>query len=226
MKRIIVTFAAIALAVTTGIGLLAFKPAPVVADSSFNLVSGQVGLCLDVDAPLGIGNDRPNGTVVGMFYCTSNPNQQFRLGSNGEIKVFGNKCLSAGYNGQNMERAIIWQCDGGRAQKWTPTGNGELRSFNGRCLDIKDYSTSPGAPVQIYDCTGRKNQKWGKFVPSRSINLNFKLPASISEAIAAQSNGFIGNNGGALIGNSGGAFKIDGNTTANVSSIIANGSSK
>ncbi|MDF4005333.1 RICIN domain-containing protein [Luteibacter sp. PPL552] len=46
----------------------------------------------------------------------------------------------------------VAKADGLRFAIYSPTEN--------TCLDVKDYSTSPGAIVQTYQCTGTTNQLW------------------------------------------------------------------
>jgi len=49
-------------------------------------------------------------------------------------------------------------------------GSGQqiIGKASGRCLDLKDFGTADGTPVQLWDCLGAANQKWaasgGQFV--------------------------------------------------------------
>ncbi|WP_238782913.1 non-reducing end alpha-L-arabinofuranosidase family hydrolase [Streptomyces monomycini] len=40
-------------------------------------------------------------------------------------------------------------------------GTGEIKGVaSGRCIDIPDSATTDGAPAQLWDCSGRANQRW------------------------------------------------------------------
>lgn len=38
--------------------------------------------------------------------------------------------------------------------------NGVLRGLDGKCLDVQDGNTSPGASIQLWSCHGGSNQQW------------------------------------------------------------------
>ena len=63
--------------------------------------------------------------------------------------------------------------DGGRPSVYRPwlerqyqlpgpaaDGSVELRALSIRCLDVRDFDTSNGAAVQLWDCAGSPNQQW------------------------------------------------------------------
>lgn len=56
---------------------------------------------------------------------------------------------------------VLSNCDGRTGSQWTLTEAGELKNpQSGRCLDIVDPASGPGAPLQLWDCTGASTQKW------------------------------------------------------------------
>lgn len=72
------------------------------------------------------------------------------------------RCLDV-YDGRTTPGTTveIWDCHGATNQRWTPTGSGELRVFDGtKCLDAYDNQTAPGTKVEIWDCNGGANQQW------------------------------------------------------------------
>ncbi|MBI3400301.1 MAG: RICIN domain-containing protein [Acidobacteria bacterium] len=161
------------------------------APPAINIVSGLIGLCLNVDSPPGVASDRPEGTVVGTMFCTSNANQKFRLTTSGEIRVFTNKCLDdPGGRGGNGDRIVIRRCTGQRSQQWTPSTSGEVKSFNGRCLDIQDKWVLPGGAAILWDCNGGDSQKWGALLPGGAsasrFSLQGNLPDRISRIVSSQ----------------------------------------
>ena len=65
-------------------------------------------------------------------------------------------------NGTQLQ---LWDCSGVPWQHWVvepPANGGEeiLSAASGRCLDVTNGSTSPGARLEIYDCHGGSNQRW------------------------------------------------------------------
>jgi hypothetical protein len=58
-----------------------------------------------------------------------------------------------------------WACDqyaDYQCQQWAEipvSGGYEFQNvYSGRCLDVLDYRSDDGAPLQIWDCTGATNQ--------------------------------------------------------------------
>jgi hypothetical protein len=54
-------------------------------------------------------------------------------------------------------------CNGTGAQRFTLNSAGDLVNLQAnKCVDIKDWSSSDGAKLQLWDCAGIANQKWRK----------------------------------------------------------------
>jgi hypothetical protein len=107
-----------------------------------------------------------SGTGLGLWTPYAGEYTQRFKGVNGAIvHVASGKCIdeSAARNGATVYLA---PCHYRNNQKWTfgvpDTGPGYwLVSWqDGRCLDIRDYARTNGAPVQVWDCTNAWNQRW------------------------------------------------------------------
>jgi hypothetical protein len=64
-------------------------------------------------------------------------------------------------------------------------------SNTGKCLDVKDWSTSSGAKIQIWDCHSGKNQRWSTrdwygTVPLENVNSGKCIDYSTSKATIQQ----------------------------------------
>ncbi|MEV4316168.1 ricin-type beta-trefoil lectin domain protein [Actinocrispum sp. NPDC049592] len=119
-------------------------------------ITGLGGKCLDVT-----GGSTTNGNQPQMWSCTSGPNQQWTISTDGTIRGLG-KCLDVTGNGTADGTAVqLWDCFGGGNQQWTYSAAGDLVNVGSqKCLDVKDRSTADGAKLQIWTCTGASNQKW------------------------------------------------------------------
>ena len=63
-------------------------------------------------------------------------------------------------NGNSGSELIISDCSASAAhQKFTYTAARQLQ-VRAKCLDVFEESTTPGARVGLWDCTGRANQQW------------------------------------------------------------------
>jgi lysophospholipase L1-like esterase len=71
------------------------------------------------------------------------------------------RCVDVSALSQANETAVIlWDCNGGSSQRWTPTPAKELQVYGSKCLDVYGRDTADGTRVQIYDCNGGSNQQW------------------------------------------------------------------
>lgn len=59
----------------------------------------------------------------------------------------------------NGNRITLWKCDGTKAQQWTVSNDGTIKT-QGWCLDVPGASTKPQTYVQLWSCNGTKAQKW------------------------------------------------------------------
>ncbi|MGC4940351.1 ricin-type beta-trefoil lectin domain protein [Kribbella sp. DT2] len=118
-------------------------------------ITGLGGKCLDVT-----GGSTANGNQPQLWTCTSGPNQQWTVGTDGTIRGLG-KCLDVTGNGTANGTAVqLWDCFGGPNQRWTASGGTLVNAASGTCLDVRDSSSADGARLQIWTCTGAANQRW------------------------------------------------------------------
>ncbi|HEY0752948.1 MAG TPA: ricin-type beta-trefoil lectin domain protein, partial [Ktedonobacteraceae bacterium] len=82
--------------------------------------------------------------------------------SNGELQVYGNKCLDVPGNATAAGTKVeIYDCNGGTNQQWTLNSNGTVVGRgSGLCLDVVGAGTANGTAVDIWTCNGGSNQQW------------------------------------------------------------------
>jgi glucosylceramidase len=131
----------------------------------YQVINTNSSKCLDA-----AGRGTANGTVLQQWDCTSpaatNQEWQFRATSNGNYQVVNRNApaLAWDVNGgagatADGGQVYLWTYGGGTNQQWKPvalsTGNFEFVALNsGKCLDVRDVSTSNGAWLQQWACTG------------------------------------------------------------------------
>ncbi len=138
--------------------------------SWYQVINSNSNKCLD-DADFGTGN----GAHLQQWDC-GNPAQnnqewQFRPTSGGYYQVVSRQAnivwdvdggASATGNGSSVH---LWSYVSGTNQQWKPTalsnGNYSFTARNsGKCLDVRDVSTSNGAGLQQWDCHGGPAQSF------------------------------------------------------------------
>ncbi|MGO1056940.1 ricin-type beta-trefoil lectin domain protein [Crossiella sp. CA198] len=77
----------------------------------------------------------------------------------GSFAGINGKCLDITDGNPVTNGVRMWGCNNERAQSWTLSGDGTIRGF-GRCLDIRDAATHPGAIVQLWECNQWDAQQW------------------------------------------------------------------
>jgi alpha-galactosidase len=111
--------------------------------------------CLDVD-----NASTASGTGTLIWDCQTAANQLWTTWANGEIRVFGDKCLDGTTSGA---RVLSRSCTGQAGQQWTLGQDGSLRNTgSGLCLDVERAGTANGAHVILWTCNGQVNQKWAR----------------------------------------------------------------
>ncbi|HEY3558688.1 MAG TPA: ricin-type beta-trefoil lectin domain protein [Kribbella sp.] len=116
---------------------------------------GAGGNCLDVR-----GGTPAEGQPVQLYTCNFTTAQQVAYGNDNTVRVLG-RCLTP--NGTGNGAAIVTAtCTGASTQLWTRKANGALVNSSGRCLDVPNGNTTPGAvQLQLYDCVdGAAAQVW------------------------------------------------------------------
>ena len=113
-----------------------------------------------VDVP---GAARDAGSPLHLWDCHGGENQRFTVpvpGSSGALRIYGNLCVEADSGMDPEESVTIQPCTGAAAQRWTVTSAGELRSTDGRCLDVWKAGTENGARLATWECHGGANQRF------------------------------------------------------------------
>ncbi len=112
------------------------------------VVVGAGGLCLDVR-----GGVAAEGQPVQLYGCNFSAAQQVGYGADNTVRVLGRCLTTAGTTAT---------CTAGADQLWTRQTNGALvNPATGRCLDVPDGNTTPGAvQLRAYDCNGTAAQTW------------------------------------------------------------------
>jgi hypothetical protein len=118
-------------------------------------VIGVDGLCLDVR-----GGTAADGQAVQVYTCNHTAAQQVGYAADNTVRLLS-RCLTAGGTA-NRALVTIDACTGAPGQTWTHRADGTLvNPASGRCLDVPDSNTGPGAvQLQIYDCLGTDGQTW------------------------------------------------------------------
>ncbi|MEV6285629.1 ricin-type beta-trefoil lectin domain protein [Kribbella sp. NPDC051770] len=118
-------------------------------------ITGLGGKCLDVT-----NGSTANGNQPQLWTCSSGPNQQWTVGTDGTIRALG-KCLDVTGNGTANGTAVqLWDCFGGPNQRWTRSNGTLINAASNTCLDVRDNNSADGARLQIWTCTGGANQRW------------------------------------------------------------------
>ena len=136
--------------------LLAGRPASVIRkDSRLFRYGKDRGKCLDV-----VGGDFTSGTPLGIWDCNGTAAQEFEpQWQSLRPTADPNKCLDVDGGAQTGRRLHLSNCD-----KNTPSQvieiHGNRLKVDGRCLAVKDQSTTNGAAIELRECTGGSDQEW------------------------------------------------------------------
>lgn len=105
------------------------------------------------------------GSNLRLAICAQTPDQSFHFvsGSTGQI-VQGDKCLTAESRGS----LTLDSCTSNRAQDWSFTPQGTLRSRSDLCVDIANADSKVGASIVSWDCSAGSNQKFYPAVAAKS----------------------------------------------------------
>ncbi|CAG7612479.1 ricin-type beta-trefoil lectin domain protein [Actinacidiphila bryophytorum] len=147
--------AAFSTAAALTVSLASASPA---AAATSQFTGAGSGRCLDVT-----GNTDTLGSLLEIWDCNGQPNQQFEATSAGELRTFnGTRCLDAYDNGTSPGTAVdIWSCNGQQNQKWQVNSNGTITGVqSGLCLDVDHAGTANGTRVTLWTCNGQSNQRW------------------------------------------------------------------
>lgn len=105
----------------------------------------------------------------------SPPGQTWVISGTGELQNAGNPALCVDVTGANFTpgvRVETWACNGGDNQKWSVEADtsggpqfGTIRPLHHPelCLDATGGATGDGTVLELWDCNGQTNQRWGLF---------------------------------------------------------------
>ncbi|MFF8652597.1 RICIN domain-containing protein [Streptomyces huasconensis] len=135
-------------------------------DNIYYLKAKHSGKCLTVR-----GASHANNAVVNQYRCVSGAKNQWWIvyDGGGLARRFTNfesqKCLSLkGGRTAKGTPAVQRDCEGTPDQIWytmPPYREGEMsRSGGAGCLDVQGASKADNAPVILWKCNSKSNQKW------------------------------------------------------------------
>jgi Ricin-type beta-trefoil lectin domain len=86
----------------------------------------------------------------------------------GHLMSFG-LCMDIAWASfDNGAKVQLANCNGGPGQQFRVEPAGDLVNVqSNKCVDVRDWSTSDGTPLQQWDCRGQANQKWFGVLPAR-----------------------------------------------------------
>ncbi|WP_435281697.1 ricin-type beta-trefoil lectin domain protein [Streptomyces koelreuteriae] len=139
-------------------------PSPTARATNQPLAHAYVGtrssLCLDVpDA------SRAEGTQLTIWPCHGGINQQFTHTVDGELRVYGDRCVTASGGAVRSAPVVVAPCTSDARQRWQLAGDGTIRQA-GMCVDVTNGYNDPGTPIQIWDCVVSSNQQWSRVPPA------------------------------------------------------------
>jgi hypothetical protein len=118
-------------------------------------ITGYQGLCIDDRGAL-----TANYNPIQVYTCNNTSAQQWTVGSNGTLQVFGMCADVNGGNTTNGTAVDLYTCNGTGAQVWAAQPNGELvNPRSGKCLE-DNASGGSGTQLIIDDCGGGADQRW------------------------------------------------------------------
>ncbi|MFD9568717.1 endo-1,4-beta-xylanase [Streptomyces sp. NPDC059982] len=130
-------------------------PTPTPSPGSGQIKGVGSGRCLDVP-----GAATTDGTQIHLWDCNNRTNQQWTYTAEGELRVYGNKCLDAAGSGNGV-KVQIYSCWGGDNQKWRLNSDGSIVGVqSGLCLDATGNGTANDTLIQLYSCSNGNNQRW------------------------------------------------------------------
>ncbi|MEV6866198.1 RICIN domain-containing protein [Streptosporangium subroseum] len=126
---------------------------PTPPGTTFQLRNDGAGRC--VDSP---NSASANGTLLQIYDCHTNPNQQFVYTTGKQLQTLG-KCLDAPTNAGSGTRVQLWDCHTNTNQQWNLNTNGTITNGAGNLCLAVNGTTNTGT-VTIATCNGQATQRW------------------------------------------------------------------
>jgi hypothetical protein len=118
------------------------------------------GRCVDVP-----GFSTADGTALDLWDCNGGGNQSWNWTAGKQLTVYTNKCLTIGGDGASAgSPAIITGCTGAPNQAWELNADQSITSVAHPelCLDAAGAGTGNGTAVDVGQCNGQPDQRWGR----------------------------------------------------------------
>ncbi len=126
--------------------------------AAYAYVGVRSGLCVDVP--------HQEGMPLRLAPCAGSSGQTFTYTEAGELRVYGDTCVTAtGEEGALGAPVVLAGCGGGDRQQWRLEGDGTIRQ-HGTCVDAFNGYSDPGTPLQMWECAASTNQQWTRTAPS------------------------------------------------------------
>ncbi|MFD4050562.1 ricin-type beta-trefoil lectin domain protein [Streptomyces sp. NPDC058611] len=117
---------------------------------SLSLRGVQSNRCLDFD-----------GTNATIWDCWGGANQQWDYTPAKELRIDGNKCLTAETGAPQSSRAAALPCDGRAEQKWNYNGTTITSAVKpDQCVNVFSEGIANGSAVGLWQCGTGNNTKW------------------------------------------------------------------
>lgn len=119
---------------------------------SSSLQGEQSSRCLDSD----------NGTSATIWDCWGGVSQQWDHTPAKELRVNGNKCLTADTGANQGAKVTTTTCDGRAEQKWNVNSDKTITAAlnPGQCMNVNGQATANGSTLGLWGCNGGANTKW------------------------------------------------------------------
>ncbi|MGW2020373.1 trypsin-like serine protease [Streptomyces sp. NPDC001927] len=118
------------------------------------LIGAQSGRCLDW-----------NGATGAMIWdCWGGENQRWDATPAKELRVGGDKCLTADKGANQGARVSVTPCDGTDEQKWNVNADSTITAVlnPGQCMNVWGQATANGSGLGLWQCNGGANTKWAR----------------------------------------------------------------
>jgi hypothetical protein len=113
------------------------------------------GKCLDVT-----GWGTASGTPIQVWDCAGSTNQKWRVQSAPVPIVTLNRNCMVPVSDTAGARVAVTTCPSSGATAWQVLPTGEIKSPAGLCLDVTNWGTANGTPIQLWTCNGLAPQAW------------------------------------------------------------------
>jgi hypothetical protein len=105
--------------------------------------------------------DSNGGTGATIWDCWGGPSQQWDYTPAKELRVNGNRCLTAETGANQGAKVTTAACDGRNEQKWNVNADTITAFLNPRqCMNVSGQATANGSALGLWECNGGSNTKW------------------------------------------------------------------